>query len=59
MNFVKERIHFKIEAGSMKHQKATSDVERLRGLMITTLKDMVIDGDNGLEPDTSHYEEHE
>ena len=56
-NFIRERITFKEEPGSPKHQKAQKDFEDSTLLMMTTLKDMVVDGANEIEPDYSHYEE--
>ena len=34
-----------------------ADVERNRTLMIETLTDMVVDGDNEIIPDTSFYDD--
>lgn len=57
--WIRERVEWKRRAGSATHRAAQVELERLRAQMMNTLKDMVIDGDNGIEQDLSHYEEHE
>jgi hypothetical protein len=54
--YVKVRIYEK-EVGHPNTQKAMMDLEKQRQLMIETLTDMVVDGDNTVEQDITFYEE--
>lgn len=46
------------EENSPQFQAAVTDMEMQRKLMVDTLTEMVVDNDNEMTPDLSHYQEH-
>jgi len=53
-----ERIEWKRAAGSPRHVVALSALEKTEAKIAGILAEMVVDDDNTIEPDFSHYEEH-
>jgi len=56
MNFCK--VQATVKEGHPKLDFFISELQRSRDLMVTTLTEMVPDGDNDIEMDMTHYEEH-
>lgn len=57
-DYIRERVWWKIRAGSPKHQDAKEKLEATRGRMRLTLQGQVVDGAAELQADPSHYEDH-
>lgn len=57
-DYLSERLEWKRRAGSPEHVSAQEKLQMTMQLMINTLKDMIVDGNDEIEQDRSHYEEH-
>lgn len=56
-DFIRERVAYKEAAGSPRHADAVDKLNQTRDNMRITLQEMVIDGENELPLDMTHYEE--
>lgn len=54
-----ERLEAKKRNGSPAHARTQERLEAIRKQMVDTLQDMIVDGDDVIASDTSHYEEHQ
>lgn len=57
-DYLSERLEWKRRAGSPEHIDAKEKLEMTKQLMVNTLQDMIVDGNDVIEKDMTHYEEH-
>jgi hypothetical protein len=57
-DYLAERIAWKEQAGSAKHQTAIARLEKTKDNMLKALQGMIVDGHDDIEADTTAYEEH-